>query len=166
MPKVQIFLGSKSDLKTTEKGIEILKKLGVSFSLRIASAHRTPEHVHKLVSDFEKNGGEVFICVAGMSAHLGGVVASLTVKPVIAVPISRATTAGLDSLLSISQMPSHIPVATMGFDSSGFVNAALLACEMLALKDESLKDQLLSQRVETAETVIETDKEYRIDFEG
>ena len=166
MKQILILLGSKSDLPTTEKGVALLKELNISFTLRIASAHRTPDHVHKIVDDFVGEGGKLCICLAGMSAHLGGVVAAHTTLPVIAVPIATAATAGFDALLSISQMPPGVPVATMGFGAAGFINAVLLAGEILALSDGNLHERTLSYRQRMRQEVIASDRDNRIDFEG
>lgn len=166
MTKVLILLGSDSDLPATQAGIEVFKNMGVSFSLRIASAHRTPDVVHDLVKKFDQEGGQVIICVAGKSAHLAGVVAALTLKPVLAVPIFSEATAGFDSLLSMSQMPGGIPVATMGFGKGGFQNAALTAVQILALQDAALREKLQADRRKMAETVKQTDQKCRIDFNG
>ena len=163
MMQVLILLGSHSDLPITESGVEKLKELGISFSLRIASAHRTPDIVHDLVKDFEKEG-QVIMCVAGKSAHLAGVVAALTLKPVIAVPVFSQATAGFDSLLSMSQMPKGIPVATMGFGSSGFSNGVLLACQIMALSQENLQKKLQADRKSMATAVVDADQKHRIDF--
>ena len=166
MKQLLILLGSKSDFPTTEKGITLLKELGIGFTLRIASAHRTPDHVHGIVDDFIRDGGKLCICLAGMSAHLGGVVAARTTLPVIAVPIATAATAGFDSLLSVSQMPPGVPVATMGFGAAGFVNGVLLATEILALSDAALHERALTYRQRMREEVIAADRDNRIDFEG
>ncbi len=166
MSQVLILLGSKSDLKITEAGINSLKEFGIPFKLHIASAHRTPDHVHKLVGEFEKNGGKVVICIAGMSAHLAGVVAALTTLPVLAVPVAGQATAGLDALLSMSQMPGGIPVATMTLGKAGFTNAALFAAQIIATADEPLKQQFRQDRAIRAAKVLEMDKECSIDFKG
>lgn len=166
MYSIQIILGSKSDLGITTKGIDILKEFGVSFSLRIASAHRSSAYLDKIVTNFEEQGGKVFICVAGMSAHLAGVIASKTIKPVIAVPVAREVTSGLDSLLSISQMPQGIPVATMGFDSSGFANATLMAIQILGLSNPEVTTKFGKYRQKLEEMVIKADEQHRTDFAG
>ena len=168
MSKVLILLGSQSDLPVTEKGVGILKEFGIPFQLRIASAHRTPSHVEALIENFEKNGGEVVMCGAGMSAHLAGVVASLTTLPVLAVPIASkgAVTAGFDSLLSMCQMPGGIPVATMSFGKAGFTNGALFAVQMMGLKDAGLATKFKEYRKAMSEAVLQSDSENKIVFEG
>ena len=137
---VQIVLGSKSDMKVAEKAIEVLKELGVRYRLAVASAHRTPELVDKLVGEAD---AEVFIAIAGLSAALPGVIAARTTKPVIGVPVD-VKLEGLDALLSIMQMPPGIPVATVGIDNGK--NAAMLAMQILALKDEKLAEKLKESR--------------------
>jgi 5-(carboxyamino)imidazole ribonucleotide mutase len=162
--RVQIVLGSKSDLSITEGGVALLKEFSIPFSLRICSAHRTPEVLHDIVKEFEAGSGQIYICVAGMSAHLAGVVASLSVKPVLAVPVYRAETAGLDALLSMGQMPKGIPVSTLGFGKHGFINAALTAAQILAINDETLTGHLQSHRKSQAEQVIQDDADSAILF--
>lgn len=164
--KVLILLGSSSDLPVTEDGTAILKRLGVPFALRICSAHRTPERLHEIVREFEDQGGQAYICVAGMSAHLAGVVASLTLKPVLAVPVYRAETAGLDALLSMGQMPKGIPVSTMGFGKSGFINAALTTAQIFALADAALTRKLVEDRAEMARQVAREDEKHQQVFRG
>jgi 5-(carboxyamino)imidazole ribonucleotide mutase len=147
---VAIFLGSESDFEIIEDALKILKEFGLSFSLDVTSAHRTPERTLRLVKEAEAKGAEVFIAVAGKAAHLAGVVASLTVKPVIGVPVESAALAGLDALLSTVQMPKGVPVATMALGKHGGSNAALFAVEILALKNESLRTKLLDYRARMA----------------
>ena len=152
--KVAIIMGSDSDWSVMGKSVEVLKDFGVEHEITVASAHRTPEKVH----DFVKNcGADIFICAAGMAAHLAGVVASLTIKPVIGVPIQSEPFRGLDSLLSTVQMPSGIPVATVAVN--GAKNAALLAVEILAVSDNNLAEKLLDYRkVSTEEVELKSEK--------
>ncbi|MBU0684799.1 MAG: 5-(carboxyamino)imidazole ribonucleotide mutase [Candidatus Thermoplasmatota archaeon] len=152
---VQIVLGSKSDLKVAEKAVSILKELGVKYKVSIASAHRTPELVDKLVSEAD---AEVFIAIAGLSAALPGVIAARTLKPVIGVPVSGAV--NLDSILSVVQMPPGIPVAGVGLDRGD--NAALLAAEILALKDEKVMASLVKYRQKLKDNVLQDSKEVEI----
>jgi 5-(carboxyamino)imidazole ribonucleotide mutase len=152
---VQIVLGSKSDLKVAEKAVGILKELGVKFKVSIASAHRTPELVDKLVSEAD---AEVFIAIAGLSAALPGVIAARTIKPVIGVPVSGAV--NLDAILSVVQMPPGIPVAGVGLDRGD--NAALLAAEILALKDEKVRKSLVKYRQKMKDNVMQDSKEVEI----
>jgi len=152
---VQIVLGSKSDMKVAERAVTILKELGVKYKVNIASAHRTPELVDKLVSEAN---AEVFIAIAGLSAALPGVIAARTIKPVIGVPVSGAV--NLDSILSVVQMPPGIPVAGVGLDRGD--NAALLAAEILALKDDSVKKSLVKYRQKMKDNVIQDSKDVEI----
>jgi phosphoribosylaminoimidazole carboxylase PurE protein len=133
--KVAIFIGSESDFDVVEGAIETLREFEIPFALEVTSAHRTPERTVKLVGTFEEEGVQVFIAVAGKAAHLAGVVAAHTSLPVIAVPVGSSTLSGFDALLSSVQMPKGVPVACMGLGKSGAINAALLAVQMLGLKD-------------------------------
>jgi len=139
--KIQIILGSKSDMPVAEKAEKILKQFTIDYDISIASAHRTPEVVKKLV---EENDADVFIGVAGLAAALPGSIAAHTIKPVIGVPVSGKI--NLDSILSIVQMPPGVPVAAVGLDRGD--NAALLALEILALRDETLKKEMNHYRKE------------------
>jgi 5-(carboxyamino)imidazole ribonucleotide mutase len=164
MTNVLILLGSSSDLTIAGDGLDELKNLGISFSLRIASAHRSPDLVHSIVGDFENQGGKAIICIAGKSAHLAGVVASMTVLPVLAVPVYTPETAGFDSLLSMSQMPKGVPVGTMGFGKAGFINACLQSAQIIAVENHELSSHLRKLRVKMADGVQRDDREHRIDF--
>jgi 5-(carboxyamino)imidazole ribonucleotide mutase len=146
MAKVLIVLGSKSDSAVGKKAADLLTRFGVSYEMEVASAHRTPERVKKIV---DGSDAEVFIAIAGLSAALPGAVASSTVRPVIGVPVSGKL--NLDSILSIIQMPPGIPVAAVGLDRGE--NAALLAVQMLSIKYEELRDRLVSYRNEMAEAI-------------
>jgi phosphoribosylaminoimidazole carboxylase PurE protein len=148
---VLILMGSTSDEAVMEEAAETLKTFGVPFRVTVASAHRSPERVRNLVEEAEKDGCKVFIAGAGWAAHLAGVVASLTVRPVIGVPISSSPLQGLDSLLSTVQMPGGVPVATMAIGKGGAKNAALMAISILALDDDGLKEKLVVHRREEAE---------------
>lgn len=152
---IQIVLGSKSDMRVAEKAIEVLKELGIKYRLTVASAHRTPELVDKLV---ENADAEVFIAIAGLSAALPGVIAARTLKPVIGVPVSGAL--NLDAILSVVQMPPGIPVAGVGLDRGD--NAALLAAEILALKDERVRKALAGYRQKLRDGVVEDSKEVEV----
>jgi len=155
---VAIFIGSESDFDIVKDALETLKKLKVPFALEITSAHRSPERTLKLVRKYEADGVEVFIAVAGKAAHLAGVVASHTVRPVIGVPVEIGGLGGLDALLSTIQMPKGIPVATMGTGKTGASNAALLAVEILGLKKPELRKKLQEERKRMAAQV-EVDSE-------
>jgi len=150
---VLVLMGSPSDESTMEDTAKILQKFEVPFRMAVASAHRTPDKVRRLVEEAEKDGCRVFIAGAGWAAHLAGVVASLTVRPVIGVPIPSSPLNGLDSLLSTVQMPGGIPVATVALGNGGAQNAALLAISILALSDDTLKSKLEDYRKEMAEAL-------------
>ncbi len=139
--KIQIIMGSSSDMPVAEKTKAIFEEFGVSYDIKVASAHRTPDVLQKLV---EKNTAEVFIGIAGLSAALPGTIAAHTTKPVIGVPVSGKV--NLDAILSIIQMPPGIPVAAVGLDRGE--NAALLAVEILAIKDAKLAKKLHEYRKE------------------
>lgn len=133
-------MGSKSDLDVVKPAVNVLKKFGVETEVRVISAHRTPNEAHEFAKNAKANGMEVIICAAGKAAHLGGVIAAYTTLPVIGLPVKTDMMGGLDSLLSIVQMPSGIPVATVGVN--GGENAGLLAVQMLAIKYEELAVKL------------------------
>lgn len=139
-PPVSILMGSESDLSVMSKAFETLKEFGVEADMKALSAHRNPEGLDQYVKEAQKKGVKVFICGAGMSAHLAGVVASKTALPVIGVPISGSMLQGLDSLLSTFQMPRGVPVATVAIN--GAFNAAILAVQILAIHDKKLEEQL------------------------
>jgi 5-(carboxyamino)imidazole ribonucleotide mutase len=143
---VVMFIGSESDFEVVKDGFETLKTYGLECALEVASAHRSPERTLKLVREYEAKGVGVFIAVAGKAAHLAGVVAAHTVRPVIGVPVESGGLGGLDALLSTVQMPKGVPVATMGTGKTGASNAAILAVEILALKNPALADKLLEAR--------------------
>jgi len=152
---VQIVLGSKSDMKVAKKAVAVLKELNVRYKLNVASAHRTPELVDKLVAEAD---ADVFIAIAGLSAALPGVIAARTTRPVIGVPVSG--TVNLDAILSVVQMPPGIPVAGVGLDRGD--NAALLAAEIIALKDENVAKALVQYRQKLRDKVIKDSKEVEI----
>jgi phosphoribosylaminoimidazole carboxylase PurE protein len=153
MSAVGIILGSDSDLPELSPCFSTLEKFGISFEIAVSSAHRTPEETKQWVSEAKTRGIKVIIAAAGGAAHLPGVVASHTTLPVVGVPMSTSISGGLDSLLSIVQMPSGIPVGTMSAGKAGGANAALYAVSILALLDESLAAKLSSYRVEMADGV-------------
>ncbi len=137
--RVTILIGSDSDYEVAQEAVKVFQDFKVEFAFEVASAHRSPERTVKLIRDFEQKGTEVFIAMAGKAAHLAGVVASHTERPVIGVPVESFGLGGLDALLSTVQMPKGVPVATMGLGRSGAANAAFLAIQILALKDSGLK---------------------------
>jgi 5-(carboxyamino)imidazole ribonucleotide mutase len=146
--KVLILMGSKNDVPTMEKASAVLDEYGVSNKMLIRSAHRMPEATAQAVQEAEAAGCQVFICAAGMAAHLAGIVAATTVKPVIGVPIASGALQGQDALLSTVMMPPGIPVATVAIN--GGRNAGLLAVQMLAQSDADLADKLKAARVAEA----------------
>ena len=152
MAKAAILMGSKSDFPVVKPAVKVLKDFGAEVEVRVISAQRTPEEAHEFASKAKKNGVEVIICAAGKAAHLGGVIAAYTTLPVIGLPVKTDMMGGLDSLLSIVQMPSGIPVATVAID--GAQNAALLAVEILAVSDEALREKLAAARKASAEKVL------------
>lgn len=141
-PKVLIMMGSERDQEVMQKGAKLLEEFDVSYQMEISSAHRDPDKTRRLAQEAEKKGVKVIIAGAGMAAHLPGVIASQTTLPVIGVPLSASSLLGLDSLLSMAQMPSGIPVATVAVGDAGAKNAAILAIQILALSDEELKRKL------------------------
>ena len=148
MANVLILLGSESDRQTMSAATEMLDKLGVGYDFEVSSAHRQPQRTRDLVRKATEEGTKVLICGAGMAAHLAGVVASLTDRPVIGVPLPGSELSGLDSLLSTVQMPRGIPVATMAVGQHGAVNAALLAAQILAVTDNELRRRICALREE------------------
>ena len=151
--KIAIFIGSDSDYDVVKDALEILKEFEVPFALEVTSAHRSPSRTVELVKSYEEKGVEVFIAVAGKAAHLAGVVASHTVLPVIGIPVESSTLGGLDALLSTVQMPKGVPVATMGLGKAGASNAALLAVQILGLKDSALMSKMRDYREKMASQV-------------
>lgn len=154
--KVAVVMGSISDLPKLESMIAILKKYDVSINVRCLSAHRTNKQLAEFIKEINENGTEVIIAAAGMSAALPGVIASQTVIPVIGVPISCQNLQGMDALLSIVQMPSGIPVATVAID--GAKNAAYLALQILSIKYDNIKNKLLAEREIMENDVLKNDK--------
>ena len=140
--KVSIIMGSQSDYKTMKFCIKILKILKINFESKIISAHRTPKRMFEYASNAKKNNIQVIMAGAGGSAHLPGMVAALTTIPVIGVPIESKKLKGLDSLLSIVQMPKGIPVGTVAIGKDGAINAALLAASIISLSDKKIKSKL------------------------
>ena len=145
-PRVAIIMGSKSDLPIVEETLKILKDFSVGYVAKVLSAHRTPDLTAEFAKQAESKGFQVIIAAAGMAAALPGVIASHTTIPVIGIPIKTKSLKGLDSLLSIVQMPSGVPVATVSLGKTGAKNAAILALEILALKDKSIKRKLSKLR--------------------
>jgi phosphoribosylaminoimidazole carboxylase PurE protein len=149
---VFIVMGSDSDAEVMSQACGALDELGVKYEMTVASAHRSPERTKQVVADAERGGAAVFIAGAGMAAHLPGVVASFTTKPVIGVPLAGGALQGLDALFAVVQMPPGIPVATVAI--GGARNAAVLAAQILATSDAALADRLAEQRRAMAAGVV------------
>lgn len=153
MPQVLILMGSASDAPVMQASVDALDELGVTSELTVASAHRSPDRVRRLVEEAPARGVEVFIVGAGAAAHLTGVVAAHTVRPVIGVPIDSSPLKGLDALLSTVQMPPGVPVATVAIGRPGATNAGVLAAQMIALSDVTLASRLRAYKQALAEKV-------------
>jgi 5-(carboxyamino)imidazole ribonucleotide mutase len=153
---VCIVLGSDSDAEVMSQACAALDELGVKYEMKVSSAHRSPERTHEIIIQAERDGAAVFIAGAGMAAHLPGVVASFTTKPVIGVPLAGSALQGFDALLAIVQMPPGIPVATVAV--GGARNAGILAAQMIALADEPVALRLKESRTKMAQGVAERSK--------
>jgi len=151
--KVLILTGSESDLTVAKETVKLLEEFSIPYRIEVASAHRTPERVVKLVKEAEKDGAEVIIAIAGMAAALPGVVASHTILPVIGVPVNSSPLNGIDALMSMAQMPAGVPVATVAIGKAGAKNAAILAAEILGLKDQKIQKRLKQFREKMAEDI-------------
>lgn len=156
MKKVAIIMGSDSDLPVVEKAIDTLNSFGVPTEVHVYSAHRTPVEAAEFTRAARDNGFGVIIAAAGMAAHLAGAIAANTTLPVIGIPCKGPNFDGMDALLSTVQMPSGIPVATVAVN--GAKNAALLACQILAVEDEALQEKLDNDRKSSADTVLQKDR--------
>lgn len=152
-PFVAVLMGSDSDLPVLQSTMDVLKSLEVPFEAKITSAHRTPAATHAYVKDAETRGCGIFICAAGLAAHLAGTVAGLTLKPVIGIPLDAGPLQGMDALLSTVQMPGGIPVATVAVGKAGAKNAAYLAAQILALSDPALAARIHTDREANADGV-------------
>lgn len=153
MTGVRLIMGSASDVEIAKKVTSVFKKFDISYEVSIISAHRA---LNVLEDTMKKDDCDVYIAIAGMAAHLPGVMAAMTTKPVIGVPVGGANTGGLDALLSMVQMPKGVPVATVAINAGD--NAGLLAIQILALKDEGLKNKLMAYKKEMLEKVIADDE--------
>ena len=153
LKKVSIVMGSQSDYKTMIFCQNILKKLNIKFETKIISAHRTPKRMYEFAINAEKNGIAVIIAGAGGSAHLPGMISALTSLPVLGVPIESKKLKGLDSLLSIAQMPKGIPVGTLAIGEDGAINAALLAASIISISDTAVKKKLIQWRLSQSKSV-------------
>jgi phosphoribosylaminoimidazole carboxylase PurE protein len=152
-PKVLILMGSDSDYPVLQEAEGFLEKMGVPYDIRVSSAHRSPERTRRLVAEGEAAGVQVFICAAGMAAHLAGCVAAETTRPVIGVPVDASGLGGLDALLATVQMPPGVPVATVAVGKAGARNAAVLACQILGLSDPALAGRVVDLKEEMARGV-------------
>jgi 5-(carboxyamino)imidazole ribonucleotide mutase len=153
MKFVSIIMGSKSDYDVMKSCADTLEAFGVQYELVISSAHRSPERTKEYVATAEAKGAQVFIAAAGMAAHLAGVLASKTIRPIIGVPMKGGAMDGMDAMLSTVQMPSGMPVATVALGKAGAVNAAYLAMQILALENEELRMKLQEDRIAKAKKV-------------
>jgi len=160
-PAVAIVMGSKSDYEVMKYSAEVLQEFGVSHEVRVISAHRTPGRAHDFATGAEGRGIRIIIAAAGKAAHLAGVLAALTHLPVLGVPMTTSDLGGLDSLLSMVQMPAGIPVGTTAIGKAGAKNAALLVVSVLALSDPRLREELLAYRRRMQEEVEAADDEIR-----
>lgn len=154
--KISIIMGSISDWETMKHACEIIEEFGVSFEKKVVSAHRTPDLMFSYAEEAREKGIKVIIAGAGGAAHLPGMVAAKTTLPVIGVPVQSRTLNGLDSLLSIVQMPGGVPVATTAIGKAGAINAGLLAIQMLSMYDLELEAALAKRRAMSVESVIES----------
>ncbi len=164
MAKAAILMGSKSDFAVVKPAVEVLKKFGVETQVRVISAHRTPDEAHAFAAGAEADGVEVIVCAAGKAAHLGGVIAAYTTLPVIGLPVKTDMMGGLDSLLSIVQMPSGIPVATVGVN--GGENAGLLALQILALRYPAIGAKLKEYKAQMAAKIAADDAALQNELQG
>ena len=154
-PLVGIVMGSKSDWETMKNAADTLKELGISCEAKALSAHRNPAHVHEWASGAEARGMKVIIAAAGMAAALPGVVAAVSQLPVLGVPMETRVMGGIDSLLSMAQMPGGIPVGTLAIGVPGATNAGILAASILATSDEALAERLIAFRTAQTDSVAE-----------
>lgn len=159
MADVAVIMGSLSDWETVKQATHILEEFGIDFDKKVISAHRTPEIMMNFAKNAEQQGYKLIIAGAGGAAHLPGMVAAMTLLPVIGVPIQSRALSGLDSLYSIVQMPGGVPVASMAIGTSGAKNAALYAIQILALADKSLVEKLKKYRKEAADISVSSTKE-------
>ncbi|MGL1957250.1 MAG: 5-(carboxyamino)imidazole ribonucleotide mutase [Colwellia sp.] len=157
-PFVAILMGSDSDLPVMQATIDILKKFDITHEVRVRSAHRTPDAAKAYVKDAEIRGCKVFICAAGLAAHLAGAVAGMTTRPVIGVPVDCGPLQGHDALLSTVMMPGGIPVATVAIGKAGAKNAGYLAAQILGVADQSMADKVKAEREENAIALLAKDQ--------
>lgn len=152
-----IIMGSDSDLPLVKNTLDVLKGFDINFEVRVASAHRTPDVVSNYVQDAEQRGAAVFICAAGLAAHLAGAVAARTTRPVIGIPVDGGPLNGVDALYSTVMMPGGIPVATVAVGKAGAKNAGYLAAQIMALADKDLDNRVKANRQQAAQEVMDKD---------
>ena len=155
-PPVAIIMGSRSDWPTMRREAEALEQLGVAYVTKVVSAHRTPDRLYKFAKTAKDEGFKVIIAGAGGAAHLPGMTAAMTELPVLGVPIKSKSLDGVDSFLSIAQMPAGIPVGTLAIGEAGATNAGLLAAQILALSDPAVAEKIVDQRARQTASVAET----------
>lgn len=161
-PFVAILMGSDSDLPVMQSTVDVLKSLEVAFEIRVSSAHRTPSETQAYVLDADKRGCAVFVCAAGLAAHLAGFVAAHTVKPVIGVPMDGGSLQGMDALLATVQMPGGIPVACVAIGKAGAQNAGILSGQILGLQDSYIAKRLLQLRQDSANTIMKKNEALQV----
>lgn len=159
MTQVAILIGSISDKDVLEPCTKVLEDMGITYRFTVSSAHRTPERTENMIQELEQAGCQVFICAAGMAAHLAGAVAARTIRPVLGVPINASALNGWDALLSTVQMPPGYPVGTLALDKAGAKNAAWQAAQILALNDQDLARRILEARETMAADVAKAGQE-------
>jgi 5-(carboxyamino)imidazole ribonucleotide mutase len=160
-PLVSVVMGSDSDLPLMQEATEFLKEFGIAFEVRIISAHRSPDLAHEYARTLESRGVEVVIAAAGGAAHLAGIIAASTPLPVIGVPVVSPMLGGLDSLLAMVQMPAGVPVATVAVGKSGPRNAAILAAQILGVRDAGIRKQIVEYKTRLARQTAEKDAKTR-----
>jgi len=154
---VAILMGSDSDLPVMQSTIDVLTSFSIAYEVKVTSAHRTPAVTHEYVEDAEARGCKVFICAAGLAAHLAGAVAGITTKPIIGVPVDAGPLQGMDALLSTVMMPGGVPVATVAIGKAGAKNAGYLAAQILAVADDDLAQAVKEERHKNALAVMAKD---------
>ena len=159
---VSIIMGSKSDFEIMKDCSNTLEMFGVRYEMIVSSAHRSPERTKNYIKEAEEKGCNVFICAAGMAAHLAGAVAASTTKPVVGVPMKGGAMDGMDAMLSTVQMPSGMPVATVALGKAGAVNSAYLAMQIMAISDQELAVKLKEDRIVKEKKVISDSKEIEV----
>lgn len=154
---VAILMGSDSDLPVMQATLDVLSSFSIQYEVKVTSAHRTPAATHEYVKDAQERGCQVFICAAGLAAHLAGAVAGITTKPVIGVPVDAGPLQGMDALLSTVMMPGGVPVASVAIGKAGAKNAGYLAAQILSVADEALAQAVKDEREKNAQDVMAKD---------